>query len=262
MSPDLTCIIIDDEPKAVSLLKERLSILYPNIKITGEYYDWKKGLEALRTTKTDLLFIDISMPEKTGIDFLKLIPDKTFEVIFVTAYSEYAMQAIKLSAIGYVLKPVDDFELSFAVNKVIEKIRRGEESSNHDSQNATTYSLNTGPTKIGVPNVRGIDYLNIDDILYFESVNKYTKVVTKDHSVMSSYNLGEFKKIVDETFFQVHRSYIVNLQKIKRYESVGLLIMDDNMQIPVSKNIRAEFLNVFNKLSRIAGAKFKDNDAE
>ena len=104
--------------------------------------------------------------------------------------------------------------------------------------------------------------MNIDDILYFESVNKYTKVVTKDHSVMSSYNLGEFKKIVDETFFQVHRSYIVNLQKIKRYESVGLLIMDDNMQIPVSKNIRAEFLNVFNKLSRIAGTKFKDNDAE
>lgn len=254
MWPDITCVIIDDEPKAVALLKERLNLLYPNIKVVGEYYDWKKGMEALRTSKTDLLFIDIAMPEKTGIDFLKLFPVLPFEVIFVTAYSEYALQAIKLSAMGYVLKPVDDMELSFAVNKVIDKIKK----TNALSAKQNNVQVNN-TFKIGIPNIKGIDYLNADEILYFESVNKYTKVVTKEYSIMSSYNLGEFKKIVDEdVFFQVHRSYIVNLYKVKRYESAGVLIMDDNMQIPVSKTVRPEFLAMFNKISRTAGMKPKD----
>lgn len=257
MLPDITCIIIDDEPKAVSLLKERLNILYPNVKVIGEFTDWKKGLEVLRTSKVDLLFIDISMPEKTGIDFLKLFPEMPFEVIFITAYSEYALQAIKLSAMGYVLKPVDDLELSFAVNKVIEKIKKVNEVSSARNHNVPV--INT--TKIGIPNVKGIDYLNADDILYFESVNKYTKVVTKEYSIMSSYNLGEFKKIVESAnFYQVHRSYIVNLYKIRRYESAGMLIMDDNMQVPVSKNIRNEFLMVFSKISRTAGMKPKEEE--
>ena len=257
MLPEITCIIIDDEPKATALLKERLNILYPNIHVAGEFHDWKKGLEVLRTSKIDLLFIDISMPEKTGVDFLKLFPQLSFEVIFVTAYSEYAMQAIKLSAIGYVLKPVDDLELSFAVNKVIEKMKRAEEISTQKS--AGQYVNNA--MKIGIPNVKGIDYLNAEEILYFESVNKYTKVVTKDYSIMSSYNLGEFKKIVDAgVFFQVHRSYIANLYKVKRYESAGMLIMDDSMQIPVSKNVRNEFLAVFSKISRTAGMKSKEDE--
>lgn len=257
MLPDITCIIIDDEPKAVSLLKERLNILYPNIKVAGAYHDWKKGLEFLRSSKIDLLFIDISMPEKTGIDFLKLFPVMPFEVIFVTAYSEYALQAIKLSAMGYVLKPVDDLELSFAVNKVIQKIKKVSEDS--ATKNNSTQAIST--PKIGIPNVKGIDYLKADEILYFESVNKYTKVVTKEYSIMSSYNLGEFKKIMDaDSFYQVHRSYIVNLYKIKRYESAGILIMDDNMQIPVSKNIRNEFLTVFSKISRTAGVKHREEE--
>jgi len=256
MLPEITCIIIDDEPKAVALLKERLNILYPNMKIVGEYHDWKKGIEALRTIRIDLLFIDISMPEKNGIDFLRLFPQKKFEVIFVTAYSEYALQAIKLSAMGYVLKPIDDLELSFAVNKVLEKIKKVNEAPAIQAAPQVNNAL-----KIGIPNIKGIDYLNAEDILYFESVNKYTKVVTKEYSIMSSYNLGEFRKIIDENmFYQVHRSYIINMYKVKRYESAGVLIMDDNMQIPVSKNIRQEFLAMFNKITRTAGMKLKDEE--
>jgi two-component system, LytTR family, response regulator len=155
---------------------------------------------------------------------------------------------------GYILKPVDDMELSFAVNKVIDKIKK----TNELSAKQNNVQINN-TFKIGIPNIKGIDYLNADEILYFESVNKYTKVVTKEYSIMSSYNLGEFKKIVEEdVFFQVHRSYIVNLYKVKRYESAGVLIMDDNMQIPVSKTVRSEFLAMFNKISRTAGMKPKD----
>lgn len=247
MSHDIKCAIIDDEPKAIELLKERLRMLFPFMQVSGTYTEWKLGLEALRNAPVDLLFLDVSMPEKSGIDFLKLFPTKPFQVIFITAHSEFALDAIKLSASGYVLKPIDDYELSFAVNKAIDNLKE---------KNAVTHTQNNNlnAMKIGVPNVKGIEYLNPEDVLYFESVNKYTKVVTKGYSIMSSYNLGEFKKVVDMSVFcQVHRSYIVNLHHIKRYESLGLLIMNDNMQIPVSRALKNDFLKVFSKIGKIAG---------
>jgi two-component system LytT family response regulator len=253
MSPDIKCIIIDDEPKAIDVLQERLMILFPNIHIVGTYTEWKKGLEALRTQEIELLFTDISMPEKSGIDVLKLFPEMPFQVIFVTAHSDYALDAIKFSAAGYVLKPIDDYELSFAINKAMDRIR-GVQSS----QKPFIPEQAKGNMKIGIPNLKGIDYLNANEILYFESVNKYTKVVTKTYSIVSSYNLAEFKKLVDDAnFFQVHRSYIVNLQSIKRYETSGFIIMDDNMQIPVAKTIRTEFITAFSKITRTAGLKTK-----
>lgn len=260
MLHNLTCIIIDDEPKAIELLKERLGILFPGISIKGTYTDWKKGIEALKTTPVDILFLDISMPEKTGLDMLKLFQSTPFQTIFITAHSEFAVQAIKLSAAGYVLKPIDDYELSFAVNKAIEKINEKSQVVTN-AQAVSSANNNTNAVKIGVPNIKGIDYLRADEILYFESVNKYTKVVTKEYSIMSSYNLGEFKKIIDlNIFFQVHRSYIVNLEYVKRYETTGCIVMEDNTQIPISKTVKNEFLASFGKISKTAGFKHKDID--
>jgi len=254
MSPEIKCIIIDDETKAIELLSERLKLLFPQINILGAFNDWKKGLEKLRTESVDILFLDVSMPEKSGLDFLKLFSTIPFQVIFITAHDEFAIQAIKFSAAGYVLKPIDDYELSFAVNKAIERINDIKPKANNEVKQLQSL-------KIGIPNVKGIDYLRPEDILYFESVNKYTKVVTKDYSIMSSYNLAEFRKIIDTNLFvQVHRSFLVNIQHIKRYETNGLLIMEDNMEIPVARNFRNDFLNEFSKIGRIAGAKGKETE--
>lgn len=248
MSQEYKYVIVDDEPKAIELLKKRISLLFPNLSNIGVYTGWSEAVDPLRTNKPDIVFLDISMPEKSGIDFLKLFPDRKFDVIFVTAHADYAIDAIKLSAVGYILKPIDDTELYHAVNKVIEK-------KNSISRSSIT-DINGDVLKIGVPNINGVDYIKPDEILYFESVNKYTKVVTKSYSVVSSYNLGEFKKVIsDESFFQVHRSFIVNLHHIRRYEAAGTVVMDDDMQIPVSKNSKSEFHERFGKISRIAGGK-------
>lgn len=248
MSQEYKYVIVDDEPKAIELLKKRISLLFPNLSNIGVYTGWSGAVDPLRTNKPDIVFLDISMPEKSGIDFLKLFPDRKFDVIFVTAHADYAIDAIKLSAVGYILKPIDDTELYHAVNKVIEK-------KNSVSKNSITDN-NGDILKIGVPNINGVDYIKPEEILYFESVNKYTKVVTKSYSVVSSYNLGEFKKVIsDESFFQVHRSFIVNLHHIRRYEAAGTVVMDDDMQIPVSKNSKSEFHERFGKISRIAGGK-------
>lgn len=253
MLSELTCAIIDDEPKSVELLKQRLNILFPNINVAGTCTAWQDGMDLLRKTGVDFIFLDISMPEKSGIDFLKLFPDRDFDVIFTTAHAEYAIDAIRLSAIGYVLKPIDDTELVIAVKKVIEK-RNNTHSAKNNDENTDNKTL-----KIGVPNVKGIDYITPSDVLYFESVNKYTKVVTKDYSIVSSYNIGEFKKIIDsKMFFQVHRSYVINMEHVKRYETSGTVVMDDDMHIPVSRNSKAEFLKTFDILVRTAGIKKKD----
>jgi two-component system, LytTR family, response regulator len=257
MLPGLSCIIIDAERKAVDLLSGKLAILYPDLHISGAFTDWNEGAKALQSNKVDILLMDMYIGGKTASDLLKQFPDREFEVIFVTAHSEFALQAIKLSAVGYVLKPIDDFELSFAVNKALERIRKDVPNN----PNVHGAAANAGARKIGIPNVKGIDYLDVNQVLYFESVNKYTKVVTKDFSIMSSYNLGEFKKILDEqVFFPIHRSFIININYVKRYETAGFVIMEDNVQIPVSKAIRAEFLVTFNKISRIAALKARDGE--
>jgi len=260
MSRDIKCIIIDDEPKAIDLVKQRLGILFPDIHIAGTFTEWERGLDALKNTAVDILFLDISMPQKSGLDLLKLFPKINFQVIFITAHSNFAVDAIKFSAVGYVLKPIDDYELSFAVNKALERIDASSTpmvlpASDNNKQIAN------GSIKIGIPNLKGIDYINSDDILYFESVNKYTKVVTREHSLLSSYNLGEFKKLVEnDHFFQVHRSYVINLLRVRRYETSGTVVMEDNMQIPVAKTIRTEFLNIFSTITRTVGLKSRDID--
>lgn len=262
MSRDIKCIIIDDEPKAIDLVQQRLRVLFPDIQVAGTFTEWEKGLDALKTNTIDILFLDISMPQKSGLDLLKLFPKINFQVIFITAHSNFAVDAIKFSAVGYVLKPIDDYELSFAVNKALERIDSGLMYAPAPvTDNKQQQQISGNSIKIGIPNLKGIDYINSEDILYFESVNKYTKVVTREHSILSSYNLGEFKKLVEnDHFFQVHRSYVINLLCVRRYETSGTVVMEDNMQIPVAKTVRTEFLNVFSTITRTVGLKTRDID--
>ena len=241
MATNFTCIIVDDEQDAVELLSDRINHLFKNITISGTYLNWKEALEALREQNCDLVLLDISMPGKNAIDLLKLLPDLGSEIIFVTAHEEYALDAFSFSASGYLLKPVDDAELYAAVNKAIVRIqhkklaRQGANPSSHVSD------------KIGIPNNHGIDYVNISDILYLESTNKCTRIVTAKAGYISSLNLGRFQYLVENhSFFQVHRSYIVNLNSILRYETSGLIIMSNKAEIPVSRSVKNEFLKIFN----------------
>lgn len=241
MPNNYTCIIVDDEQDAIELLAGRIGRLYKSIKVEATYSNWEEGLEALREKDCDLLFMDISMPGKNGIELLKLLPELQCEIIFVTAFEQYALDAFSFSASGYVLKPLDDTALSAAINKAIRRIL---------NKKMAKQSQGVAPAvndKIGIPNNHGIDYVNVNDILYLESTNKCTKIVTAKKDYVSSFNLGKFKEHVDaHPFFQVHRSYIINLNYILRYESSGLVIMSNKMEIPVSRSVRNDLLKIFN----------------
>lgn len=239
-----SCIIIDDEEYAIGLLSESLKGLYNNIEVVGTYTEWKDGLDALRVIKADILFLDISIGGKNGMDILKLVPTAEMEVIFVTAYSEYALEAFKYSATGYIVKPVGDKELSIAVDKAIERI-----NNKKTARQNVSAPMQLANFKIGVPNGKGVNYFDVNDIIYMEAVSNYTKVVTRTGEILSSNNIGKFNYLMDGLpFCIVHRSYIINLNCVSRYEAPGIIFMSNKVEIPLSRSAREDFLNRFNSL--------------
>lgn len=240
MANTYTCVIVDDEQHAIGLLTETIKGLYNNINIIGLCSTWKDAIETLRVAKPDILFLDISIGGKNGLDILKIVPGLECEIIFVTAYSEYAVDAFKVSATGYVVKPVGDMELSNAVDKAIERIKNKKLARQYSG---TTFHVNS---KIGIPNGKGINYFEIDEIIYFEAISNYTKVVTRNSELVSSYNMGKFRSLVEGLpFYHVHRSYVINLNCVVRYEVAGIVIMSNQKEIPVARSFREDFLKLF-----------------
>lgn len=240
MNENISCMIVDDEPLAIALLKEQLSHIFRDIRIIATCTHWEDALDTLRHTSPDILFMDISMPGKTGMELLRLLPALDSELIFTTAHDEYALEAFRFTASGYLLKPVLDSDLSITVNRAIEHVQNKRMAR---MAGGTTTPLSN---RIGIPNRHGIDYVNIQDILYLESVNKCTRIVTvqKEHTSLSA--LIKFRMLTDHYhFIQVHRSFIINLDRISRYETSGLVTMCNKQDIPVARTFRNDLLRQF-----------------
>jgi two-component system LytT family response regulator len=247
MEEKLKCVIVDDESNAVELLAALLADLYEQVEITGKYHSWKDALNGLRQRKPDILLLDISMPGKSGIDMLRLLSDIDFEVIFITAHAEYALDAFRFFATGYLLKPVDEQDLVAVMDKAIERI-----GLKRKQGAAPVAASPEHPMKLGIPNSKGIDYVNLSDILYFESCNKYTKVVTKAATLLSPYNIGSFKKLVaSDLFYPVHQSWLVNLLHVVRFDANGCVVMTDKKEIPVARSVKKDFLRHFITASKL-----------
>lgn len=242
MPNNISCIITDDEPKMVELLADTLAELYPEIEVKGKYTNWKQALAGIRSLEADILFLDISMPEKTGFDLLELVPNLNAEVIFVTAHTEFAVEAFNFDVCGYVLKPVSDKALLKAVDRAIARILLKRKAAG-TSENKDI--------KIGIPDDGGIRYVNVNDIIYCESQNRYTKVVTTGGEITSSYNLGKYQEtLTQDLFYQIHRSFIINLNHVRRYDTSGFAIMNNGTEIPVSRSHRDVFLQMFHRVGR------------
>lgn len=241
MPEHVNCIITDDEPKMVELLADTMQELFPDIEISGRYTDWKNALKGIRSIQPDIIFMDISMPEKSGFDLLQLLPDMDSQVILVTAHTEFAVEAFSFDVCGYVLKPITDKALVQSVNRALNRIAMSKKVKNADSKD----------DRIGIPDDNGIRYVNINDIMYCETYNRYTKVVTTQGDIISSYNIGKYHDTLTQDFFvQLHRSFIVNINHIKRYDSSGTVIMNNGVEIPVSRKKKEQVLHAFNRIGR------------
>jgi len=248
----IKAIIIDDEPKSCKLLQLLIEEVDTNIQVVETFTDPAIALKKIPALDVNLIFLDVEMPGMSGFDFVKALGDTDHLIVFVTGYDKYALQALKIAAIGYVLKPIDTAELENVLVEVHKRFNQNKEV-NHNKILLENLSLqNAMFKKIGIPTAKGIDFVKMKEIIYCEGTEKYTEVhLDSNKPILSSYNIGEFAKIIqDAGFFHVHRSYIVNLSKVKQYQKDGTLIMDNGAALPVARRRKDDFLKSMTTLKR------------
>jgi len=240
-------VLIDDEADAINALKILLKEQCSNVLLVGEANSALQGIKEINSKKPDLVFLDVDMPHGSGFDMLEGLPERNFHVIFVTAHSSYAVKAFKFNAVDYLVKPVNMAELTEAVKKVEHSIQTVTGNINHEV--LMKYFKQTQMGKIGIPTGDGVEFMEPDEIIHVDADGSYTKIITKNHTIMVSKYLKEIQIILDEErFFRPHNSYIINLNHVKKYNSKdGLIHMTDGASIILAKNKKAEFLNLMSR---------------
>lgn len=239
----IRAVIIDDEENNIYNLQGMLLKHCPQVSVVATAMDAAEGESIIAANKPNLLFLDIQMPGKNGFDLLRSLPARDFEIIFVTAYDQYGIQAIKFSAIDYLLKPVNVNELKEAVNKVSERL-------NNKKQNLLLENLmahlQTNRQKeehrIALPGAKETRFMITSAIVRCESSNNYTMFYgNTGEKIMVSKPIYEYEELLqDYGFIRCHQSHLVNKKYIKSWvkEDGGYLLLEDGTSLPVSKQKR------------------------
>lgn len=242
---NVTAILIDDEPKALAILKNKIERFCTNVNIIAETQNPEEALELIQKKKPQLVFLDIAMPQMSGFDLLAKIPSPNFEIIFVTAFDDYAIDAINYCAIGYLVKPVDNQTLIATVIKAVQNI---EEKTALEKNKLLIENIGVQTfqkKKIVIPSQDGLEFVEISNIVSCEGVDGYTKInLSKGKSILSSNSIGHFHKLLNaQDFYLIHKSYLINLDCIEKYLNEGYVVLNNDQKLPVSRNRRSDFLN-------------------
>jgi len=229
----ITCVIVDDEPMALNLVESYVEKT-PFLILKNKFSSAIEALEFIKKEPVDLLFLDIQMPDLTGIEFSKMLPKET-RVIFTTAFDQYALEGIKVEAIDYLLKPFDYAEFLAAANKANTwfELVKGKQQRVLSEEKEFLF------VKSGYKQVR----IKLEDVLYFEGLKDYIKIWLKDNpkpilTLMSLKSLEE--ELSDTQFMRVHRSFIVSLKNIEVIERSQIII--NNQRITLSEQFKSKFL--------------------
>lgn len=247
----INAILIDDEATGLEVLQLAIEKYCPDVLIKGLYNTAQQGLEGIREIKPDLVFLDVQMPHMSGFDVIQQASPLSFEVIFVSAHDQYAIKAIKFSALDYLLKPVDVDELVQAVRKV--KERMSSKNSSYQYQSVlNNIQLKSGKIeKLAVPTAEGIDFFNTKDIIYCKAEGSYTSIILKNkQQVLVCKNLKDFENMLIESgFCRVHHSYLINLHHVQKYikGEGGYVILTENHHVDISRRKKEEFLSLIDK---------------
>ena len=238
----LRALLVDDEKNNLDNLKFLLENDCRDIEVAGMAENGIKAREWLAHNKADVIFLDISMPGETGFEMLQKLPEQHFRVIFVTAHNEYAMQAIKASAVDYLLKPVNIAELQHSVEKLHEGLnnqqflKQNQELIQHLVKNFTPGQT---PVKIALPQLGSISFLDVNEIVSLQADSNYTIIHKQDmQKNVITKTLKDFEDILDgDQFVRVHKSHIVNLKYVKEYSTAdgGIVKMNDGNVWSISR---------------------------
>ena len=239
---NIRSIIIDDEPNNIENLQILLYQYCPEISIVATAMNADSGIEAIQVYQPDIVFLDIQMPEKSGFDVLRAFTGINFEIIFITAYDQYGIQAIKFSALDYLLKPININELKLAVEKARQKIIAKQKDYNIVNLLEYIKAGNKEIPKIALPTLQEILYVRVDDIIRCEASNNYTLFYLKNgEKVLVCKTLKEFAELLaPHNFIRTHQSHLVNLHFVKSFlrEDGGALFLTDQTKVPISRQNR------------------------
>lgn len=241
----INAIIVDDELKSRESLKILLEEFCDNVTVKALCQDVAEAVQAIQQYKPDVVFLDIQLQRETGFDLLTKLGDFNFEVIFTTAYAEYAIKAFKFAAIDYLLKPIDIEELKRALSKVEKRMN---DSISLRLQQLMQNLKNTSSEnyKLALPTTDGLVFVKMQDILYCEASSNYTEItVTDGKKYIVSRTLKEYEDMLGEhNFYRIHNSYLINLNAIKKYVrgEGGYVIMANDKSLDVSKRKKEGFL--------------------
>lgn len=240
----ITAIIVDDEPYSCESLVSLLERYCPEVKILDICYSGADALKAIEEQTPTLIFLDIEMPHMNGFEMLQKLPSINFSIIFTTSYDQYAIKAIRFSALDYLLKPVDSDELQAAVKKVLSKSHETVPQQIEMLLHKLTHPI-IAVNKIAIPTIDGLQLLLIETIIRCSSESNYTELHLKNKKkITASRTLKEIEEmLVDYSFLRVHHSHLVNLNEVEKYVKGdgGYLILSDGTNIGVSRS-RKELL--------------------
>jgi two-component system LytT family response regulator len=239
----ITALIVDDEENSRFTLREMLKMFCPEVSILGEAEGVKTALEQTKKLDFDVVFLDIQMMDGNGFDYLRQVGSIDFDVIFITAFDQFAIQAIKYSALDYLLKPVDADELKEAVKKVKKKEPKSKKNYDVLLDNLKDQEKQ----KLVLPTNEGIHIIQIDNIIRCEADDYYTRIFLVDkRMIMVSKTLKNTEELLSgKSFVRSHKSHLVNLQFVKKYvkSDGGYLELKDGTTIPVSRRKKELILN-------------------
>ena len=241
-------ILVDDEARGLSSLKKLIEVNCPELEIISECQDVRRATEDILMLRPQLVFLDIAMPARSGFDLLNDLKDIRFEIIFVTAHNQYSLQAFRYSAVDYLLKPVNEILLSYAVQRAATRIHTYTNIS--DNINAFLYNLQKmnkpAEMKLCIPSLKGFQVIPLHDIIYCEASSNYTTFQLLDgQRVIVSKSMIDYESLLEENFFcRIHKSYLVNLAHVKEYirGEGGSVILTNGKEIEVSRRKKEIFL--------------------
>lgn len=249
----LKAVLVDDEEKSRENLKILLEDFCKNVEVMALAKSVDEGIEAIENFRPDILFLDIQMQKETGFDLLKKIQKIDFEIIFTTAHSEYAIDAIKFAAVDYLLKPIDINDLKQAVRRVEKKLSNSNMKEQFEALLHNFRQDSNETYKLAIPSSDGLLFINIKEIIYCEAESNYTKIHMKDgKSHIVSKTLKDYENmLINHHFFRVHHAYLINTKEIKKYirGDGGYVIMNNDVSIDVSKRKKEAFLKKIDMFS-------------
>lgn len=253
MSEKLKALLIDDSAQALRLLQLMLQELAPNVTVIGLAKNGSEALQMIEENTPDVLFLDIEMPEKSGIQLAEELINRNINcnIVFTTAYNQYAIKAFRLSAVDYLLKPIDETQLLQAVEKLNEK-----QHTQHSLTrlNALTQNLQHNNTPVlSFPVLNGYEYIPLSEIVYLEADGSYVHLfLTDGKEKTASKNLKYFEQVLDcyPNFMRVHRSYLINLYQMQAFskEGRGTILMKNGKSIDLARHRRTQFIDVLETL--------------